>query len=102
MNVRVSPLLWLTLLGVLAAPRGAHGSWLDIIWEMTGPRLYGIGIDCELGPGGNACVIFPGFPLGTRDTRRPVWFTLEARGYFWDADDDNQFSFDALQFRMIA
>ena len=31
--------LALVVLGVLACARPADAGWLDIIWEMTGPRM---------------------------------------------------------------
>ena len=35
------------VLGVFACARPADAGWLDIIWEMTGPRMIGIGGECE-------------------------------------------------------
>lgn len=39
----------LVVLAVLVFARPADAGWLDFIWEMTGPRMIGIGIDCEVG-----------------------------------------------------
>src|SRR5687767_391565 len=40
--MRATRVMWLALLGTLVTARPAPAGWLDIIWEMSGPRMAGV------------------------------------------------------------
>lgn len=78
-------LLAFVLLGMLAWARPAHAGWLDIIWEMTGPRMIGIGAGCEISiardPAKGCDFPAKGLPNGkVKDDW--FWFSTDAFYYF--------------------
>jgi hypothetical protein len=50
-TMRIRAILCLTLLTMAASARPAHAGIFDLIWEMTGPRMFGFGALCEFGRG---------------------------------------------------
>ena len=100
--------LGLVVLGMFACARPADAGWLDIIWEMTGPRMIGIGANCERSIKRDAdwrC-IFPlvGSPRpGDRQTSDDwLWLSGETFYYFstsgngYQTGDVQAFGFDPM------
>src|SRR5215207_883478 len=54
--MRVKLVLSLTLLIVMAAAAPARANIFDIIWEMSGPQLFGFGAQCEFGRRPTRCL----------------------------------------------
>lgn len=86
--------LALVVLGMLACARPADAGWLDIIWEMTGPRMIGIGGACEKSikrDGEWRCILpFIGQP---RPGGAPAddWFWISAESYYYFSTAHNGF-----------
>jgi hypothetical protein len=84
------------VLAVLACARPADAGWLDFIWEMTGPRMIGVGVECEVAiksKRDKGCAI-PGWrfqqfksdkPRDSKDPDPRFWFSTGAF-YYVSAD----------------
>jgi hypothetical protein len=81
--------LALVVLAVFACARPADAGWLDIIWEMTGPQMIGVGAGCEVSLARNGdwrCTVpFKRLPnrLGTADQKDDRWWLSAYTYYYW-------------------
>jgi hypothetical protein len=81
--------LALVVLAVLASARPANADWLDIIWEMTGPQMIGIGATCErsVRADGDWRCIVPfkrlGRPLGGARNEPLDWLWVSASAFYY-------------------
>jgi hypothetical protein len=108
MMKRRNAILCLALLGTLAVPREADASLADLIWEMSGPQLLGLGAECEVGlsrePDPKCQFLSWPYRASWVDNRW-FWLTVEARVYFStgkNAEDDGvEFEFRFQRARMI-
>ena len=75
-------LLGVFFLVAFATPRAAHAGLVDIIWEMSGPHLWGAGVHCDLFSTSNLnCRLLDVFTLsGTREDTT-VWGIIDVNGY---------------------
>ena len=95
--------LALVVLGVLACARPADAGWLDIIWEMTGPRMIGIGGACERSikrDGEWRCILpFIGAPRPGGRAPAAEWFWVSAESYYYFSTAGNGYkAFDVQGF----
>ena len=97
--MRSRRLMALVMLAMLTCARPADAGWLDFIWEMTGPRMIGFGIDCEVAIArdpATACVTpFGRFPRpGTARLREGFdprfWISTEA--FYYRSKNSEAFS----------
>jgi hypothetical protein len=82
--MRLRSVLWVTLLVVVAAPRTASAGLLDLIWEMSGPQLLGLGPHCEMPLPANRkpqCVLYIVGGIDRRDGDK-FFLILDAAVYF--------------------
>jgi hypothetical protein len=87
------------VLAVLACARPADAGWLDFIWEMTGPRMIGFGVECEVGitrdPDKGCTIPFKTF-LQTRDGKsrdsKDPWFWFSTGAFYYVSADHKGFS----------
>src|SRR5688572_24935699 len=81
--MRVKLVLSLTLVMIMAAAAPARAGIFDIIWEMSGPRLFGFGPQCEFGRSSHRRRCF--FPV-PRDKNfhlpKRTWLIVEPALYF--------------------
>jgi hypothetical protein len=96
---RAHAIVWITLLVILAFPRTGSAGFADLIWEMSGAQLIGLGLECEVGLTSTrkGCRLFEFIPI-FRDGQRQdtgLWLAVEARGYFstWKNHDEADFEF---------
>ena len=87
----------LAILTLLGTPRQADAGLVDWIWEMSGPRMIGVAIDCRFSSRDNPeCYLFKPLLSGPRERPRS-WLSLEGGLYFSipkeeeDADQDYGF-----------
>ena len=108
--MRAKLLLWIVTFAVLAFPKTSHAGILDVIWEMSGPQMLGIGLQCDFQLTGTSkpeCLLF-GARLGGWESRqtRAVWLNLLTAAYFSTGrdgkeDDGQQIPFSGGRARMI-
>ena len=93
--------LALVVLGVFACARPADAGWLDFIWEMTGPRMIGIGGQCErsLKRDGEWRCILPLIGQPRPGGRAPAddWFWVSAESYYYFSTAGNGFKTGGVQ-----
>ena len=106
--MRAKGLLWIVTVAILAFPRTSHAGLMDVIWEMSGPQLLGVGLQCDfrLQRGTNPECTFLGIRLGPRPSESPrLWVNLLAAAYFSTGTDGEengvQIPFSAGRARMI-
>ena len=94
--------LALVVLGVFACARPADAGWLDIIWEMTGPRMIGVGAGCEvsLNKHYRCTVPFTRLPdgLGRSNQDDDRWWVSAYGYYYWSAAYNNYNAYDVQGF----
>jgi hypothetical protein len=68
---------------------------MDMIYEMSGPQMWGLGLECELSfPGGRCRGFQKAISItGDRDVDNDVWLALDARGYFSTGKDQDTVKF---------
>src|SRR5688572_25761864 len=97
--MRSRRLLACVVLAMLAYARPAHAGWLDIIWEMTGPRMIGIGGECEIAIARNpdkGCIL----PLGRFprvQAPKEQWFYLSTEAFYYFSVPHKGFSTGEVQ-----
>jgi hypothetical protein len=100
MSGRARAMLPMVLVGLLASPQTAKAGLADIIWEMSGPQLFGIGLECEFAslqpPLCRSLFWEFGPPHG-----KHLWFNAEARVYFSGNKDHGDVDFTFWGTRMI-
>ncbi|MEO7134882.1 MAG: hypothetical protein ABI024_11755 [Vicinamibacterales bacterium] len=97
--MRSRRLLAFVVLAMLACARPADAGWLDIIWEMTGPRMIGIGGECEIAIARNpdkGCILpFARFPRA--QAPKEQWFYLSTEAFYYFSVPHNGFSTGEVQ-----
>lgn len=77
----------LAILTLLGTPRQADAGLVDWIWEMSGPRMIGVAIDCRISNRDNPeCYLFKPLLTGPPETPRS-WLSLEG-GLYWSINKD--------------
>lgn len=95
MNVRMKRVLWLTLLMTVGAAQSARAGIWDVIWEMSGPQMHGIGVQCDLqvSPSTKFICDLPLRRTSAFDWRRHrgerrIWFAIEPLFFFASGKED--------------
>lgn len=89
------------LLTLLAGPREATANLIDIIWEMSGPQLFGTGITCRIGFDGELeeCRVIGLKFAGTGNASR---FRLRLDGtILWSTGKNSNANYEFAKVRML-
>jgi hypothetical protein len=100
--MRVKLVLSLTLLMTMAAAAPARAGIFDIIWEMSGPQLFGIGAFCEIGRDVDGPHCFFPVPNKRGLLSKKTWLMVEPTLYFatgrgdWETGSVMMFAIDPM------
>jgi hypothetical protein len=95
----------LALLVALAVPRTAHAGIGDFIWEMSGPELFGLGVQCDIWFA--KAVPHCKTPLdlarlsGRNEAEKRIWIRVEGTGYFSTTKDQGPLEFSWFRTWMV-
>jgi hypothetical protein len=100
-------LIGCVLVALLGLPREGNAGIVEVIIEMSGPKMYGFSVDCRLDFQGTwqSCKTSVATkdavaPL-VQDRRGPFWLSLGG-GYYWSADKTvNGQDYDRFEVKMV-
>jgi hypothetical protein len=96
------------LLALLGLPRDGNAGIVEVIIEMSGPKMYGVGFDCRLDFTGQwqsckASTLTAGVlgPVVGDRSKTNFWLSLGG-GYYWSADKTiNGQDYDRFEVKMV-